>query len=227
MVRVPDSGLHQEAVQLCLRQRVRAVHLDRVLRCHHEERPRHAVRAAVDRDLALLHHLEQRRLRARRGTVDLVGEDDVGEHGAWVEHELARVLMEDRDAGDVARQQIRCELDPLPRCPQCACEAARERRLPHARDVLQQQVTLGEQADEGQVDHLGLALDEAVDRGGDPPGGLLELGCALLREWRRARRDCLEICHALRHPATLSAGTGAAEIGVRSSTPTASRTASR
>jgi hypothetical protein len=41
VVRVPDLGLHQEAVELCFRQRVRAVHLDRVLRRHHEERPRH------------------------------------------------------------------------------------------------------------------------------------------------------------------------------------------
>ena len=135
--------------------------------------------------------------------------------------------MKDRDAGDVARQQVGGELDPLPGRPECAREAARERRLPHARDVLQQQVALGEQADEGQVDHLGLALDEAVDRGGDPPGGLLELGCAVLREWSRARHDCLEIRHALRHLATLSAATGAVEIGARSSTPSASRTASR
>ena len=121
-----------------------------------------------------------------------------------MEDELARVLVEDRDAGDVARQQIRRELDPLPRRSECACEAARERRLPDARDVLQQQVALGEQADEGEVDHLGLALDEAVDRGRDPAG---RLPGTRLRRPPKAEPGSPGVprdCHALAHPATRS-----------------------
>jgi hypothetical protein len=39
----------------------------------------------VDRDLALLHRLEQRRLRLGGGAVDLVGQQEVGEDGARVE----------------------------------------------------------------------------------------------------------------------------------------------
>ena len=47
-----------------------------------------ACRYAVDGDVALLHHLQQRRLGLRRGPVDLVGEHDVGEHRPRVELEL-------------------------------------------------------------------------------------------------------------------------------------------
>ncbi len=75
--RVAEADAHAEAVELRLGQRVGAVELDRVLRREHEERLRQRPRHAVDRDLALAHRLEQRRLRARRGAVDLVGEQHV------------------------------------------------------------------------------------------------------------------------------------------------------
>ena len=44
---------------------------------------------AVDRDLAFVHRLEQRRLGARAGAVDLVGEKDVGEDRPLAKDELA------------------------------------------------------------------------------------------------------------------------------------------
>ena len=80
--RVAEREPQREAVELRLRQREGAVLLDRVLRRDHEERGGQRPRDAVDRDLALLHALEQRRLRARRGAVELVGEHDVREHRA-------------------------------------------------------------------------------------------------------------------------------------------------
>ena len=60
-----------------------------------DERARDQVRRAVDGDLSLLHHLEQRRLRLRRGPVDLVADDDVGEHRARAELELVGVRVVD------------------------------------------------------------------------------------------------------------------------------------
>ena len=80
--------LEQEAVELRLGERIRALHLERVLRGEHEERRLELVALARDRDLLLLHRLEQRRLRLRRGAVDLVGEQQVGEHRARLEAEL-------------------------------------------------------------------------------------------------------------------------------------------
>ena len=74
------------------------------------------VRHAVDGDLLLLHRLEQRGLRLRRGPVDLVGEHDLGNDRPGAELEVAGLLVVDRDAGDIARQQIRGELDALEAC---------------------------------------------------------------------------------------------------------------
>ena len=76
--RVAEAEPEHEAVELGLRQRERALVLDRVLGRDHEERVRHRVRDAVDRRLALLHALEEGGLRLGRGPVDLVGEDDLG-----------------------------------------------------------------------------------------------------------------------------------------------------
>ena len=61
----------------------------------------HRVALLADGDLALLHHLEQRRLHLGRGPVDLVGEQEVAEHGAQLGVEGARVRPVDpgADAG--------------------------------------------------------------------------------------------------------------------------------
>jgi len=58
---------------------------------------------AVDGDLALLHRLEERRLGLRRGSVDLVREHDVREHGPGLELEALCFLVEDVRADDVRR----------------------------------------------------------------------------------------------------------------------------
>ena len=77
--RVADRHLHREAVELGLGQRVGALVLDGILGRDHEEGPIELIALAVDRDLRLLHRLEQCGLRLRRGTVDLVDEQHVGE----------------------------------------------------------------------------------------------------------------------------------------------------
>ena len=78
------------------------------------------------RDLALAHRFQQRGLRARRGAVDLVGQQDVGEDGPGHELEAARLLVEDADAGDVAGQQVGRALDAA----KVDAEAARPARAP-------------------------------------------------------------------------------------------------
>ena len=45
-------------------------------------------RLVLDADLLFAHRFEQRRLRARRGAVDLIGQHDVGEDRAGLEIEL-------------------------------------------------------------------------------------------------------------------------------------------
>ena len=153
LVGVADRGLHQEPVELGLGQPVGAGLLDRVLGGDHHERPADLVRHAVDGDPALLHHLEQRRLGLRRGAVDLVGEHDRGEDRAGVELEGALLLVVDRHAGDVGRQQVGRELDPGVRALHGVGERAGQHRLAGAREVLEQQVALGQQAGQRQPDH--------------------------------------------------------------------------
>ena len=76
-VGVAEIQKKEEPVELRLRQRKGAFELDRVLGRDDQERVRQRVRGLVDGDLALLHRLEQRRLRPRSGAVDLVDEHHV------------------------------------------------------------------------------------------------------------------------------------------------------
>ena len=79
---VVDVGIEHETVQLRFRQRISAFLLDGILRGEHEERLAERMPLAADRDLVLLHRLQQRGLGFRRGAVDLVGQDHVGEDRA-------------------------------------------------------------------------------------------------------------------------------------------------
>ena len=72
--RVADQDLHHEPVDLGLGQGIGPLGLDRVLGGHDEERPGDEMRLPADRDLLLLHHLEEGALHLRRRAVDLVGQ---------------------------------------------------------------------------------------------------------------------------------------------------------
>ena len=164
-----------EPVELGLRQRERALVLDRVLGGDDEERVRHRVGRPVDRRLPLLHALEQGRLRLGRRPVDLVGEDDLAEDRPGPELELLGLLVVDRQPGHVRGQQVRGELDP----PEGAAEAARdglgEDRLAGSRHVLDEEVTAAQESHQGEADLEVLAHDHAFDIGENLVAGLLDL----------------------------------------------------
>jgi hypothetical protein len=166
---VPDRDPRGEPVALRLGQRVRALHLDRVLRRDHHERPVQRVGGPVDRDLPLLHALEQGGLGLRRGPVDLVADDDVREDRPRLELELAQLLVVGADPGDVAGQQVGGELDAPHGTVDRPREGLGEHRLAHPGHVLDEQVPLGEQHDQGQPDRLRLAVDDRLDGGADLP----------------------------------------------------------
>ncbi len=119
-----------------------------------------------------------------RGAVDLVGDHDVGEHRAGPELELRGLPVEDRHAGDVAGQQVRGELHAADRAVDGAGQRLGQRGLADARHVLDQQVALGEQGDQRDAHHLGLADDDPLHVAGDPAAQLGHLG----RGRRRYRR---------------------------------------
>src|SRR3546814_18041333 len=67
-------------------------------------------------DAALLHGLQQGRLRARAGAVDLVGHQELAEHRTGNEAEGAAadlVLLQDLRPQDVGRHEVRCALHAL------------------------------------------------------------------------------------------------------------------
>ena len=152
--RVADRHPHREPVELRLGERVRPLVLDRVLGRDDEERAHEHVCRAVDGDLPLLHRLEQRRLRLRRRSVDLVDEHDVREHRAGPEAERPALTVEHVHARDVRRQEIGRELDAVEREVERARERLREHGLADTGDVLDEDVPLGEQAQEREPQRL-------------------------------------------------------------------------
>ena len=145
-----------------LGQRVDALLLDRVLGREHMEGLRQLAVLAGDGDLALLHRLQQRRLGARAGPVDLVGHQQLGEHRALDEAEGARPvrpLLQHLGAEDVGGHQVRGELNPVGVQPQHGAQGVNQPGLGQPRHPDHQRVAAGQNRRQRQVYHLGLADD--------------------------------------------------------------------
>ena len=161
--RVADLDADHEPVELRLGQGKRAGEVVRVLRRDDEERVGQGNRLAVDADLALVHGLEQRRLGAGAGAVDLVGQEDVAEDRPLSQLEVGAALVVDRDAEDVAGQEVTGELDAPEIAADGAGQGASEGRLAHTGHVLDQQMTAAKQRHERKLDHIGFALERPFD----------------------------------------------------------------
>ena len=141
---------------------------------------------AVHGHLPLLHALQQRGLGLGRRPVDLVAEHDVGEDRPRLELELAELLVEGADPGDVAGQQVRGELDAPHRAVDGPGQRLGQHRLADPGHVLDEHVPLGEQHGQRQPDRVRLALDDGLDGLADAVGDphqLVECG-------RRALSRC-------------------------------------
>ena len=148
-----------------------------------------------DRHLALLHHLEQRRLHLRGRAVDLVGEQEVAEDRAELGVEGALAGPVDARADEIGRDEVGRELDARERAAEHAGGRLDRQRLREPGHALDQEVALREQADEHALEHRVLAGDHAPDleerllepvprlgrRGHGQVGGLLCHVLSLLR----------------------------------------------
>ena len=176
LARVAERRAEQEAVELSLGQRERALLLDRVLGREDEERLRQLAGDAVDRHLVLGHRLEQRRLRLRHRAVDLVDEQDVREDRPGAELEVAVALVEDGEAGDVGRLEVGRALDACERrAVDRAGDRAGEHGLRRAGHVLEQHVAVADERREHEPHLLGLAVDDRLDVRDQPRGDLRRL----------------------------------------------------
>ena len=175
---VADEDLHHEPVDLRLGQRIGALGLDRVLGGHDQERPGHAVGLPADGHLLLLHHLQQRALHLGRRPVDLVGQQQVGEHRPERDLELAAALVVDPGADEVGRHQVGGELDPVELPADRPGERLHGQRLGQAGHALDEDVPAGQQRDQQPLEQHVLADD-----------GLLDLVQHLLHRVGRRRPD--------------------------------------
>ena len=157
--RIADPGLHQEAVELRLGERVGALLLDGVLRGHDQERLRQRPALLRHGDLPLLHRFQQGGLHLGRGAVDLVGQQQVVEDRTGAKLELARLRPEDVGAGQVRRQQVGRELHPVKAGLEAAAEHLHRPGLGQSRHALHQQMPPREQRNEHVLDELLLAED--------------------------------------------------------------------
>ena len=169
---VADRQPQQEPVELGLGQRVGALELDRVLGGHDQERALQGPGHPVDRHLPLLHRLQQGGLGLGRRAVDLVAQQQVGEHRAGPELEVAGALVVDRGAGDVRRHQVGGELDPGEAQRGHLREGPGDQGLGQARVVVQEHVPVGQQPEQDQLEGAALAdhgpLDLVQDQAGEP-----------------------------------------------------------
>ena len=163
MIRIAERQAHQKAIELRLGQRIGAEVIGRVLRGDHEEGLRQRARLAFDGDLLLLHGLEQRALRLRPGAVDLVGQQDLREHGAGVEHEGFLVALVDADAVEVRRHQVGGELHAREPQTERHRKRMRQRGLAHAGHVFDQQVAAGQHAGDAVFDLRAFADDDRAN----------------------------------------------------------------
>ena len=92
------------------------------------------MRRVADRHLALLHHLEQRRLHLRRRAVDLVREQEVAEDGAELGVERALAGPVDARADEVGRHEVGRELHARERAAEHAGRRLDRQRLREARE---------------------------------------------------------------------------------------------
>ena len=161
-----DDDVEHEPVELRLRQRIRALELDRILRREDEKWLIQLVGPPLYRDPVLLHRLEQCRLRLGRGPVDLVRQQNVGKHRSRREHHLSisglRVFLDDVGAGDVGRHQIRRELDPRELEIQHLRHRLDQQRLGQTGDTDDDAVATDQQGEERLLDHVLLADDQLV-----------------------------------------------------------------
>ena len=147
------------------------------------------MRCTVDRDLSLLHALEQRGLGLRAGAVDLVDQHQVREDGAGPELELVRLQVVDVDAGDVRGEQVGGRLDPRELTVERPRERLRQHRLPDAGEVLEDDVALAEHGQHAPLQQLLRRVDHPGDVLDHTPGRL-----AGSRDGLRGRRVVQFVC---------------------------------
>src|SRR5690606_16360145 len=167
---ISDEQLEQEAVELSFGERIDPLALDRVLRRDDHEAIGQGVGLPIERDAPFLHGFEQCGLSLGRRSVDLVGEQELAEDRPAGERELAGLEVEQVGPDDVARQQVRRELDTAELEPRGGSEALGEESLGSAGRPFEQHMALGEKRSQEVIDSFLLTDDRLADLRADRVG---------------------------------------------------------
>ena len=123
----------------------------------------------VDGHLTFLHAFEQAGLGAGYRAINFICKQHIRNDGARMEFKTTRLLIINIKAGDVGRQEIRCELNPIKGTPDAFCQGFCKQRFGDPRDILQQHMALGQEGHQKQFDrtlfpynHTGYILRDSV-----------------------------------------------------------------
>lgn len=143
-----------------------SLHFERVLRGHDEERTVEEVCFTRDCDRFFLHRLEQGGLCFGGGSVDFVGEDEIGEERTGLEFESFPTLVgfhHDIGADHIGGHEIGGELDALEFEVERVGEGTDEEGFAEARHAFEEDVSPRDERGERAVDDLVLADDHLAD----------------------------------------------------------------
>ncbi len=115
---------------------------------------------AAEGNLPLLHGLEQSALHLGRGPVDLVGEEELGEHRTLAGLERPLLGQEDHGPGEVRRKEIRRELDPGEACADTGGERSCGEGLRQPGNTLDQHVSVTEEGRQKSHPEIVLTYDD-------------------------------------------------------------------
>jgi hypothetical protein len=128
------------------------------------------VSVPIHRHLALLHGLEQARLRLRRRPVELVDEYHVCKYRSRPELEAAYLWPPDGRSHHVGREEINGGLYTRDLAVQAGRDRPGQLCLPNSGVVLDEQVTVRQQRGKHRVEHLGRHVYGGAQVGAQPVG---------------------------------------------------------
>ena len=153
-VGIDDLQFEHEPVHLRLRQRIRPLLLDGILRRQDQERLVERKRLLADGHLLFLHGFQERALHLCRGAIHLVRQNDIRENRTLLDREIPRPRIVNQRPDEVCRQQVWRELNPLKPHPERPRERRHRHRLRQTGDALEQHVPVRQHSQEEPLHHV-------------------------------------------------------------------------
>ena len=161
--RITDFQFQHEAVNLRFGQRIRSFLLNRILRRQNQKRFFELESIFANRDLFFLHRFEQRALHLGRRAVDFVGENEIREDRAFARGEAAGLRIVNLRADDVGGQHVRRELQARKFHADARGHGFDGQRFRQPRHAFEQNVAVGEQADDQPLGQIILPDDDFAE----------------------------------------------------------------